>query len=227
MMIWTCGSSPQSGSWNAWMRIKNVNGTSHLSNFWNLFSAIQMISCREWWPGYITMTQRQSNNQWSGSRMAHPVPPQKIQSAKIRWKSSCLDFLGSRRHPPHWLSSKGPNYQRGVLLISAGATEGHFEGKTPWEGHQWGLVLAQQCPSSLGTCNPEGTGLPGLPVSWSPNLFFGSGPIRLPPVPWTEKTIKRSPFFVWCRGHCCCGDLVGQTTFWFFFGWLAKVRAMG
>ena len=41
-------------------------------------------------------------------------------SAKIRWKSSHLDFLGSRRHPPHGLSSKGPNYQRAVLLISAG-----------------------------------------------------------------------------------------------------------
>jgi len=28
-----------------------------------------------------------------------------------------------------------------------------------------GLVLARQCPGSLGTCNPEETGLPGLPVS--------------------------------------------------------------
>jgi len=37
--------------------------------------------------------------------------------------------------------------------------------KTPREGHQRGLVLAQQCPGSLGTCNPEETGLPGLPVS--------------------------------------------------------------
>ena len=27
------------------------------------------------------------------------------------------------------------------------------------------LVLARQCPGSLGTCNPEETGLPGLPVS--------------------------------------------------------------
>jgi len=27
------------------------------------------------------------------------------------------------------LSSKGPNYQRAILLISAGAIEGHFEGK--------------------------------------------------------------------------------------------------
>jgi hypothetical protein len=37
--------------------------------------------------------------------------------------------LRSRRHTPHWLSSKGPNYQLKVLLVSAGATEGHFEGK--------------------------------------------------------------------------------------------------
>ena len=35
-----------------------------------------------------------------------------------------------------------PNYQRAVLLISAGVTEGHFEGKMPREGHQGGLVLA-------------------------------------------------------------------------------------
>jgi len=37
-----------------------------------------MISCHDWWPwtkpGYITMTQRQSNNQQSGSIAAHPAP---------------------------------------------------------------------------------------------------------------------------------------------------------
>jgi len=49
--------------------------------------------------------------------------------------------------------------------ISAGAIEGHFEGKTPRECHEGGLVLARQCPGSPGTCNPEETGLPGLPVS--------------------------------------------------------------
>jgi len=49
--------------------------------------------------------------------------------------------------------------------ISAGAIEGYFEGKTPREGHQGGLVLARQCPGSPGTCNAEETGLPGLPLS--------------------------------------------------------------
>ena len=52
------------------------------------------------------MTRRQSNNQWRGGIVAHPAP--KIPCAKIRWKISCLDFLGSRRHPPHYLL-KGQN----------------------------------------------------------------------------------------------------------------------
>jgi len=80
-----------------------------------------------------------------------------------------------------------PNSQSGVLFISAGTIEGRFEGKTPRKFHLGGLVLARQCPGSPGTCNPEETGLPGLPVSGPPTLFSGSGPVRLPPVPWTEK----------------------------------------
>jgi len=150
--------------------------------------------------------------------------PKKIPSAKIRWKSSRLDFLGSKRHS-HWLSSKGPNYQRRVSLISAGAIEGHFEGKRPAaRSHQGGLVLARQCPGSPGTCNPEETGLPGLPMSWSPTLFSGSGPVGLPPVPWTEKTIERSPFFVRRGGHCYRGDLVGRTNFWILLSGLKKLE---
>jgi len=78
MKIWTCGSSLWSGSRNAWMQIKNINGASRLSYFWNFFSAIQMISCCDCWPwtkpGYITMTWRQSNNQWSGGIAAYPAP---------------------------------------------------------------------------------------------------------------------------------------------------------
>ena len=137
------------------------------------------------------MTQRQSNK-WSGGIGAHPAP--KNSEFKNPLEIFRLEFLESRRHPPHWLSSKGPNYQRGVLNTSAGATEGHFKGKKPREVHQGGVVFARQCPVSPGTCNPEGTVLPGLPVSWSPTLFSGSGPVGLPPVPWTEKAIERSPF---------------------------------
>ena len=48
-------------------------------------------------PGYITMTRRQSNNQWNGGIASHTAP--KILSVEIRWKSSRLDFLRSRWHP--------------------------------------------------------------------------------------------------------------------------------
>ena len=109
------------------------------------------------------MTRRQCNNHWSGGIAAHPAP--KYSVCKNPLENFSLRFLGSRRYPPHLLSSRGPNYQRGVLLISAGAIEGHFEGKTRREGHQGGLVLARQCPVSPSTCNPEKTGLPGLPMS--------------------------------------------------------------
>ena len=62
--------------------------------------------------------------------------------------------------------------------------------KTPREFHQVGLVLVRQFPGSPSTCNPEETGLSELPMSWSPILFSGSGPVGLPAVPWTEKQLK-------------------------------------
>jgi hypothetical protein len=126
---------------NARTRIKNISSASRLSNFCIFFVwrdpnhfLSQFVTRTK--TGYITMTRRQSNNQWSGGMAGHPAQSQKISSTKTRWKISSLDFLGSRRHPPHRLSSKEPNYQRGVLLISAGAIEGHFEGKTPQEDHR-------------------------------------------------------------------------------------------
>jgi len=107
------------------------------------------------------MTRRQSNNQWSGGIAVHPASK----------NSECKNPL--EKFSPQFfldqdgicLSSKRPNYQRRILLISAGAIEGHFEGKTPREVHQGGLVLTRQRPDSSGTCNPEETDLPGLPVS--------------------------------------------------------------
>ena len=92
------------------------------------------------------MTRRQSNNQWSGGIAAHPAPSQKIPSAKTLWKNCRLDFVASRWQPSHWLSSKGPNHQRGVLLISGGVIEGHFESKTLREIHQGVFFLYDNAP---------------------------------------------------------------------------------
>jgi len=228
MKIWTCGSSPRSGSRNAWTRINNVNFVSRLSNFWNFVGAIQMISCRNWWPwkkpGYITMTRRQSNNQWSDGIAAHPA--QKFQSAKIRWKSSRADFWGSRRHPPHRLSSKGPNYQRGVLFISTGTTEGHFEGRTPREVHQGGLVLAQ-CPRSPDTCNPEETGLLGLRCLDHPPYSPDLAPSDYHLFSGLKKQLKGRHFSSDAEVIAVAETWLDGQPSGFFFEWLAKDRATG
>ena len=64
------------------------------------------------------------------------------------------------------ISAKSIAEQLGISCGRVGSIiHHHFEGKTPREGHQGGLVLARQCPGLPGTCKPEETGLPGLPVS--------------------------------------------------------------
>jgi hypothetical protein len=57
-------------------------------------------------------------------------------------------------------------------------------------------------------------------VSWSLGLFSGCGTVGPPPVPWTEKTIERSLFFLRLGVHCCRREWVGGTTFWIVF-WVA------
>ena len=192
-----------------------------LSNFWNFFGRrgpndflSRLLTMDETWLYHYDPETKQQSVEWWHSDSPHP---KKFPVQKSIGKVFALIFLGSRWHPPHWFSSKRPNYQCGVLLISAGATEVHLERKALREGHQGNLVLARQCTGTLVTCNPEETGLFGLPVSISPILFSGSGPVGLPPVPWTDKTTEMSPFFFRRGGHCCHGDLVGRTTSRFFF----------
>ena len=154
--------------------------------------------------------------------------PQKIPSAEIQWKISGLVMLGSRRHPSHWLYSKRPNYQCQVLLISAGAIEGHFEWKTPREVHQRGVILAQQCPGSPGTATQKKLAYLGFQCLDHPPYFPDLAPVGLPSVPWTEKNNWKFAIFrpSWM-------SLLPQRPGWtdnlliFFFEWLAKVRPTG
>jgi hypothetical protein len=128
------------------MCIRNVSSASPLSSVWNFFI---WDDPNDFMSRLVTMdktclyhydleTKHQSVEWWHSSLLC----PKKILSAKICQKSSHLNFWdGLRQHPPHWLSSSGPNYQRGVSFIPAGAVEGHFEGKMLWQGHQRCLVL--------------------------------------------------------------------------------------
>ena len=158
------------------------------------------------------MTRRQSNSQWNGGISVHPAP--KNSEYKNPLKKFSPRFFGIKM-----ASSTLIIFQRAklstrsiypsLLVQMKDILKEKLRGKVT----EWGVVLPRQCPGSPGTCNTEETELPGLPVSSSLTLFSGSGPVGLPPVPWTEKKTESSPFFVQRGDHCCRGDLVGWTTF--------------
>ena len=94
MKIWVCGSSPRSGSRNAWTRIKNFNGASRLSNFWIFFSARSKRfpvaigdHGRNWLYHYDPETKQQSM-EWRHSGSPRP----KVSECKNPLESSRIDF---------------------------------------------------------------------------------------------------------------------------------------
>jgi len=154
------------------------------------------------------MTRRQSNNQWSGGRVTHPSPK------KSECKKSAGKVLASvfGDQDGVLLSSKGPNYQRGILLISAGAIEGHFEGKTPREVHQGRLVLHDNVPSHQLLATQKKLACLGFKCLDHPTYSPDLAPSGYHLFSGQKKTIERSPFFFRRGGHCCRRDLVGRTT---------------
>ena len=167
----------------------------------------------------------ETNQQWLEWRHSGSPRRKKFSVQKSAGKVLALIF---------WIKTAFSSliiFQRGKLSTRSITHLRWWNWRTFWmkkaavrEGHQGGLVLARQHPGSPGTSNLEETGLPGLPVSWSPTIFSGSGSVGLPPVTWTEKTTESSPFFVRRWGHCCRGDLVGRTTSEFILSGLQKLE---
>ena len=227
MKIWTCGSSPQSGSQNAWTRIKNIKGTNRLSNFWNFFVRRdpndflpQLVTMDKTWLYHYDLETKQQSMEWQHS--GSPRPGTKNSECKNPLEKFSPWSFGIKTASSSLIMFQRAKLSTWNITRLCWCNWRTFWRKNATERSPKGLVLARQCPGSPGTCIPEETRLRGLPMSWSLTLFSGSGPVGLSPVPWTEKTIERSPFFVG-RGY-----LVGRTTLnIFFFYWLAKVRAAG
>jgi len=74
------------------------------------------------------MTRRQSHKHWSGGTATRPAP--NISECKNPLENFLLRFFGIKTASSLLIIFQRPKYQHGVLLISAGAIEGHFEGKT-------------------------------------------------------------------------------------------------
>jgi len=154
-------------------RCLNADQKRQLCKFWNFFSAIQMISCCDWWPwmktGYITITQRKSNNQQSGGIVAHPTP--KNAKCKNLLEKFSPRFFGIKTAPPHWSSTKGPNYQRGVLLISAWCLDHPHYSPDLWPHQTTICSLDRKNSWKLAIFRPTWRSLLPRRPGWTDNLL--------------------------------------------------------
>ena len=175
-----------------------------------------------WLYHYDSETKQQSL-EWRHSGSPRP----KKSECKNPLEKFSPGFVEIKTAPPHWLSSKGPNYQRGVLLISAAAIEGYFEGKTPRECHQGRLVLTRQCPGSPGTCNPKWNW-----PTWASSVLITNPILQI----WPRRTTTCS--LDWKNLKCFYfssnAEVISTAQTWLdgqrseiLFEWLAEVRAMG
>ena len=173
----------------------------------------------------ISLTRRQSNNQCSGGIAVHPTP--KNSECKNLLEKFLPWFFGIKM-----ASSSLIIFQRPKLSMRCITHLCSCNWRTFWRTNTAGRSPRGSCscttmPRVTGHLKPRRNW-----PTWASNVLTTHPILRiwpcwLPFVPWTEKTIERSPFFVQRGGHCCHGDLVGWTTFWIFFLRLAKVRAMG
>jgi len=134
--------------------------------------------------------------------------------------------LGSRRHPPHCLSSEGPDYRRRILLISAGAIEGHFYEKTPRKDHQGGLVFARQFPAHRALATQKKQAYLGFQFLDHPPYSPDLAPSDHHLFPGLKKQLK-------VRHFSSDAEVIAAAETWldgqpeFFFEWLAEDRAKG
>ena len=213
---------------NADQNRQRCNSSEQILDFF--FWCDPMISSHDWWPwtklGYITITRRQSNNQWSGGIAAHPAPPPKNSECKNPLEKFSPWFFGIKKASYSLIIFQRAKLSTRSITYFCWCNWMTFWRKNAKEVHKVGLVLARQCPGSPGTCNPEETGLLGLPVSWSPTLFSGSGPVGLPPVPWTKKENNWKVAIFRPTQRSLPPRRPGWTDkFLIFFEWLAKVGA--
>ena len=166
------------------------------------------------WPG-----DKATINGVAAQRLTLPRP-QKIQCAKIRWKSSRLDFSGIKT-----ASSSLIIFQRAKLSTRSITHLWWCKWSTFWRKNATGRSPRGSCscttiPRLTGHLQP-GRNWP----TWASNVLITHPILRIWPRRTTTcsldwKKMERSPFFVRRGGHCCRGELVGRTTLIFFF-WVA------
>jgi len=229
MKIWACGSSPRSGSRNAWTWIRNVNGASRLSNFWNFFVRRDPNDFLSW---LVTMDET-----W----LYHYDPETKKQSMDWRHSGSprpknseCRNSVD--KYSPRFLGIKTASsslivFQRAKLSTRSITHLWWCKCRTFWRKN-----AAGKSRSPRGSCSCMT--MPRLIWhvqprrnwhTWASSVLISHHILRIWPrqtttCPLDWKKNWKFAIFVRGGGHCCRGDLVGRTAFWIFLSGLQKLE---
>jgi len=122
---------------------------------------LQLVTMDETWLYHYDLETKQQSMEWwhSGSPRPKNFRVQKSTGKVLALIFSDQDGILLIDYLPKGQTINAEYYSS--LLVQL---KDILKKKTLREGHQGGLVLARQCPGSPGTCNPEETGLPGLPM---------------------------------------------------------------
>ena len=130
----------------------------------------------------------------------------------MRWKISLLKFLGSRRHPLHYLPN-GQTINAEYYLSLLVQLKDILKEKRREKFTKVVLFLHDNAPTHRALATQKKMAFLGFQCLDHPPYSPDLAPVGLPPVPWTEETFEMSLFFVRHGGHCCRRDLAERTNF--------------
>ena len=177
-------------------------------------------------PGYITITRRQSNNQWSAGIAAHPAP--NFPSAKIRWKYSHLDFWIKTASSLLITFPKAKLSTRSITHL-CWCNWRTFWRKNAAENHQGLLFLHYNAPAHLALATQKKLAYLGFRCLDYPPYSPDLAPSDYHLFPGLKKQLKGCHFSFDAEVgvHCCRGEVTERTTYWNFFWVACKIYSNG
>ena len=151
--------------------------------------ASRLVTMDETWLYRYDAEKKQQSMEWRHSGWPHPKKF-RVQKSAGKFLASIFCDQDGILHIYYLPKGQTINveYYSSPLVQFKGFWRKNAAGRSP----RWSCSSTTM-PRLTGHLQEE-TGLPGLPVSWSPTLFSGSGPLGLPPILWTEKQLKDRHF---------------------------------
>jgi len=146
----------------------------------SIYFLSRLVTMDETWLYHYDSEIRQQSMEWWHSDSPRP---QKIPSAKLLWKSSRLDFFLIKAATSLLIIFQRDKLSTRNIVRLCWCNWRTFRRKNAAGISPRGSCSCTTMLRLTGTWNPEETGLPGHPMSWSSTLFSGCVPVGLPSLP--------------------------------------------